>query len=79
MDADAPPSVVRPRGITAIGVFFVFGALMAFLAGRSLAKPGTFLDRMWVLNPHAYDELAAALLLTGIGWLKRRRWGGGWR
>jgi len=58
-----------------------------------LAKPGTFLDRIWVLNPHAYDELAplgrtvglfflllaAALLPTGIGWFKRRRGDDGWR
>ena len=52
-------------------------------------KAPTALDRMWVLNPHAYDELAplgkpvgllflllaVALTLAGIGWLKHRRWG----
>jgi hypothetical protein len=77
--------------MTAMGIFLFVGAVMAFLAGASLAKPGTFLDRMWVLNPHAYDELApfgrtvglfflllaAALMLAGTGWLKRKRWG--WR
>jgi hypothetical protein len=89
MDDTATPCVAPPRGMTTIGIFFFFGALMAFLAGTSLAKRGTFLDRMWVLNPHAYDELtplgrrvglfflllAAALLLAGVGWFKRRRWG----
>ncbi len=77
------------RGMTAIGVFLIFGAAMAFIAGTSLVRRGTPLDRMWALNPHAYDELAplgkpvgvvflllaAALALAGIGWLKRRSWG----
>ena len=62
---------------------------MAFLAGTSLVRSGTVLDRMWVLNPHAYRELAplgkpvglvflflaVALTFAGIGWLKQRRWG----
>lgn len=64
---------------------------MAFLAGATLLWPGTFLDRMWALNPRAYNQLAplgkpvglvflslaAALALAAAGWLKRRRWG--WR
>ncbi len=62
---------------------------MAFIAGASLVKRGTALDRMWALNPRAYDELApfgkaagllflslaAVLALAATGWLKRRRWG----
>jgi hypothetical protein len=90
-DAATPSVAPPPRGMTAMGIFLFVGAVMAFLAGASLAKPGTFLDRMWVLNPHAYDELtpfgrtvglfflllAAALMLAGTGWLKRQRWG--WR
>jgi len=80
-----------PRGMTAMGVFLLFGAAMALIAGTSLMRPGTALDRMWALNPRAYHELsplgrsagflflllALALALTGMSWLKRRRWG--WR
>jgi hypothetical protein len=78
-----------PRGMTAIGIFLFFGTAMAFLAGTTLVWRGTILDRMWALNPRAYDELAPlgkpmgllflslalALALAGTGWLKRRRWG----
>jgi hypothetical protein len=75
--------------MTAIGVFLLFGAVIAFLAGTSLLWRGTPLDRMWVLNPHAYAELApfgktvgflflllaVALALAGVGWFERQRWG----
>ncbi|MBZ5658518.1 MAG: hypothetical protein LAO56_24970 [Acidobacteriia bacterium] len=80
-----------PRGMTAIGVFFFFGALMASLAGTTLLWPGTVLDRMWALNPNAYEQLAplgrtvgsvflalsGALAAAGVGWFKRRVWGWG--
>ena len=75
--------------MTAIGIFLFFGTVMAFLTGATLAWPGTFLDRMWALNPRAYNELAQlgkpvgllflslamALAFAATGWLKRRRWG----
>lgn len=78
-----------PRGITTIGIFLLFGALMAFLAGTMLIWPGTALDRLWALNMRAYWQLApfrnsagvlflalgAILSAAGIGWLRRRRWG----
>lgn len=62
---------------------------MAGAAGISLARRGTVLERMWALNPRAFQELAplgpivgllflflaAALLIAGIGWLKSRKWG----
>jgi hypothetical protein len=90
MDEVAIPSVAaQPHGITAIGVFLLFGAVIAFLAGASLARCGTLLYGMWALNPYAYQErapfgkpvgllflsLAVTLTFAGIGWLKHRRWG----
>ncbi len=86
---EAPPG---PRyGFTAFGVFLFFGALMASLAGTTLAWPGTVLDRMWRLNPSAYKQLAPlgrtlglaflmlgiVLALAGVGWFRRQLWG--WR
>jgi len=74
-----------------IGIFLLFGAVTAFLAGTSLVWHGTKLDSMWTLNPRAYKELApfgkavgiaflllsVALALAAMGWFKRRLWG--WR
>lgn len=59
-----PPAAPSPRGMTAIGVFLLFGATMACIAGITLVQPGTVLDRMWALNP-----------FSGLGWFKRQRWG----
>jgi hypothetical protein len=73
----------------AIGIFLIWGAFMAALAGITLVFPGTWLDRIWVLNPagHAglmalpkpvrllFPVLALALLCAGVSWLKRRFWG----
>ena len=86
-DAIAP----KPRGFTAIGVFLFFGAAMATLAATTLLRRGTPLDRLWALNPTAYNQLvplggivvilfltlAATLITAGIGWFLRRLWG--WR
>lgn len=77
-----------PRGITAVGVFLFFGAAMASIAGTTLTWPGTFLDRLWVLNPTAHNQLsifakpagviflllAAVLVMAGTGWFKHRLW-----
>ncbi|MBZ5720577.1 MAG: hypothetical protein LAO03_09375 [Acidobacteriia bacterium] len=79
----------QPRGFLALGIFFFFGALMATFAATTLLKPGTFLDRAWVLNPTAHVQLvsvgkiagfgfialAVPLLLAGVGWFRRRYWG----
>jgi len=64
---------------------------MAGLAATTLLWRGTVLDRAWTLNPTAYRQLSplgskvgilflllsAALLISGIGWFRHRRWG--WR
>jgi hypothetical protein len=68
-----------------------FGAIMASLAATTLLWRGTALDRVRVLNPIAYKQLAplgstvgilflllgATLATAGIGWFRRRIWG--WR
>lgn len=78
-----------PAGITAIGVFWFFGATMAAYAGVTLLWPGTVLDELWKLNPIAHAQLlpmgrpggilflalSATLATAGIGWAKRRSWG----
>jgi hypothetical protein len=84
------PAQANPfRGFQAIGVFLYFGAVMASLAGVTLVWSGTFLDRLWILNPRAYNQLStlgtaagiAFLLLgvilafAGVGWRHRRFWG----
>ena len=64
---------------------------MASLAATTLLWRGTPLDRLWSLNPTAYNQLAplggivgifflalaATLITAGIGWFRRRLWG--WR
>src|SRR5205809_1676678 len=48
----------RPVGLTLLAAFFVFGALMAFLAFLGLLLSGSFLERIWRLNPDAHRALA---------------------
>ncbi len=81
----------KPPGFAAIGVFLFFGATMASLAATTLLLPGTPLDRVWTLNPTAHKQisplgskvgplfllLTLALVISGVGWLRRRVWG--WR
>ena len=76
---------------TAVGVFLVFGACMAALAGATLVWRGTALDKLWALNESAYRQLSragsvvgplflllsTALMVAAVGWFKRRLWG--WR
>ena len=81
----------KPPLFTAIGAFLFFGAVMASLAGMTLFWRGTVLDRVWALNPRAWQQLApfgklvgisflmlaTVLALAGVGWFRRRLWG--WR
>jgi hypothetical protein len=81
----------KTPGFTVMGIFLFFGASMASLAASTFLWRGTALDRIWVLNPKAYKQLAplgstvgilflllgAALTTAGIGWFRRRLWG--WR
>src|SRR5260370_36621638 len=81
----------KTPGFTAVGIFLLFGAVMASLAATTLLWQGTRLDRLWDLNPMAYKQLAplgtrvgiffmllgAALTTAGVGWFRKRLWG--WR
>jgi hypothetical protein len=74
-----------------MGIFWFFGAVMASVAATNLLWRGTALDRIWALNPTAYQQLlplggtvgflflllSATLTTAGIGWFRRRLWG--WR
>jgi len=85
----SPARTSPPAAITAIGVFWFFGAIMAAYACVTLLWPGTVLDRLWKLNISAHVQLllmgraigflflvlGAALVATGIGWRRRRAWG----
>ena len=79
----------RPKAVTAISLFFVFGTLMSGLAAVMLLFPGGIFDPMWRLNPHAHQGFAAmggwAVLLmlvvcvacftAAVGLWLCRRWG----
>jgi len=79
----------RPVLWIAIAVLLFWGALAATLAAISVLFPGTWLDAMWILNPRAHAGLVAlprfvgcfflilglVLLITGVGWIRRRFWG----
>jgi hypothetical protein len=79
----------RPRGFVPIGAFFLFGATMAAYAAITLLKPGTLLDRLWILNKTGHAQLislgksaglgfvvlSVLMCAAAIGWLQRRRWG----
>jgi hypothetical protein len=49
----------RPAGVTALALFFIFGATMSFLAAVALAIPGAPLEFMWRINPEAREGFRA--------------------
>jgi hypothetical protein len=90
-DGEVGARAKSQRGLTAIGIFLFFGAVMACLARTTLLWPGTVPDRIWALNPTAHKQLVPLGRAVGIlflvlsvaqavaetGWFKRRIWG--WR
>jgi hypothetical protein len=52
-------SKTRPLGITALSLFFFFGAAMSFLSSILLLFPGGFLEPLWKLNPRARENFTA--------------------
>src|SRR6267154_5305290 len=79
----------RPVGLTLLAAFFVFGALMAFLAFLGPLLTGGFLEPLWRLNPGAHRAMAElgawgmllmaavaiACALAGIGLWIQAQWG----
>jgi hypothetical protein len=79
----------RPRVVTALSLFFVFGTLMSGLAGMMLMFPGGVLEPLWRLNTRSHQGLAAmgawavilmamvcgACATAALGLLKCARWG----
>ena len=79
----------RSAGVTALSLFFVFGALMASLTALMLLFPGSFLEPLWRLNPRAHEGFAAmgvwavlvmavvasACATAAIGLWRSARWG----
>src|SRR5437667_9551541 len=80
---------VRPVGITALSLFFLFGAIASFVSFISLLFPGSFLDPVWRLNPRAREGLGGmgvwavilmgavcvACALAAVGLWRGARWG----
>jgi hypothetical protein len=79
----------RPRGITALAIFFVAGALISATAGVSLLVPNGPLEPMWRINPKGREAFAtmgawgpallaivcAACATAAIGSWRLRVWG----
>ena len=79
----------RPRGISALSIFFLAGALISLTASASLLFQGSFIEPMWSVNPRAHAHLldlgpwGAVLLfvvsiscaMAAIGLWRRAAWG----
>ena len=56
----------RPRLITALGIFFLVGAMISLTASISLLRPNSFLRSMWRVNPRAHENLSGLGLWAGV-------------
>lgn len=57
--SSAIPSKVRPRGVTALSIFFFSATLITIVAALSLLFPNGFLEPIWKLNPRGRADLGA--------------------
>jgi hypothetical protein len=76
-------------GVIALVILFVIGTCASFLSAVSLMFPGSFLEPIWDLNPHARAgfsrigswavvlmiSVCIACLFTALGLWLGRRWG----
>lgn len=79
----------RPRGISALSIFFLAGSLISLTASASLLFPGNFIVPLWRVNPRAHKHLldtapwSVALLfavsvacgMAAVGLWRRAAWG----
>jgi hypothetical protein len=79
----------RPPVVTFLIVLFLIGTIASLISVISLSFPGSFLESVWRLNPHAREGFARmgmravllmlvvciACLLTTIGLWRSLRWG----
>ena len=82
-------SKARPPGVIALLMLFVIGTCASFISAVSLTFPGSFLEPIWDLNPHAragFSRVGSwaivlmicvciACLFTVVGLWRRRSWG----
>jgi hypothetical protein len=85
----SPSQPARPWGVSALAVFFGFGAGISFVTFFALLFPGSFLEPMWRLNPRARESFGAmgvsgpvlmvvvstACASAAAGLWRGRRWG----
>ena len=76
-------------GLLALSAFFGLGAVIALLTTIALSAPGSALEPMWRLNPHAHvvfqamgswaitlmSVVTGACALSAVGLWIRARWG----
>jgi hypothetical protein len=79
----------RPRGISALSIFFLAGALISLTAAASLIFPGSLIEPMWRVNPRAHKYLSdlgpwavvlmfavsLSCLMAAVGLWRRAAWG----
>ena len=79
----------RPFVVTLLIILFVIGTVASLISVISLSFPGSFLEVVWRLNPHAREGFAriggwsvalmlavcVACLLAAIGLWRGLRWG----